>query len=74
MNIKELKELLIKKNIPLDLYSLEGGLPNESYCIEKIGNKWHFYYSERGIKRTIAYFDNEEKAVDAFIAEIDMQI
>lgn len=28
------------------MYSLDGGLPNESYCIEKIENKWHLYFDE----------------------------
>ena len=50
MSIKELKELLMVKNVPQDLYSLEGGLPSESYCIEKTEDKWHLYYRERGVK------------------------
>lgn len=74
MSIKELKELLILKNVPQDLYSLEGGLPSESYCIEKTGGKWHLYYSERGVKETINYFDNEDEVVDAFLSEIDKYI
>lgn len=48
--LKDLKELLMVKNVPQDLYSLEGGLPGESYCIEKTEDKWHLYYSERGVK------------------------
>jgi hypothetical protein len=43
MSIKELIELLMVKNVPQDLYSLEGGLPSESYCIEKTEDKWHLY-------------------------------
>lgn len=74
MSIEELKELLIQKNVPLHLYSLEGGLPSESYCIEKIKNKWHLYYSERGVKETINYYDNEDEVVDAFLSEIDRYI
>ena len=74
MSIEELKELLIKKKVPLYLYSLEGGLPSESYCIEKIENKWHLYYSERGVKETINYYDNEDEVVDAFLSQIDKYI
>lgn len=74
MSIKELKELLIMKNDPLNLYSLEGGLPSESYCIEKIEDKWHLYYSERGRKDTINYYDNEDEIADAFLSEIDKYI
>ena len=74
MNIKELNELLLVKNVPQDLYSLEGGLPSESYCIEKTEDKWHLYYSERGVKETINYYDTEEEVVDAFLSEIDKYI
>ena len=70
MSIKELKELLMVKNVPQDLYSLEGGLPSESYCIEKTEDKWHLYYSERGVKETINYYDTEDEVVDAFLSEI----
>ena len=59
MSITELKELLMVKNVPQDLYSLEGGLPSESYCIEKTEDKWHLYYSERGVKETINYYDTK---------------
>lgn len=74
MKIKELNELLMVKNVPQDLYSFEGGLPSESYCIEKIEDKWHLYYSERGVKETINYYDTEEEVVDAFLSEIDKYI
>lgn len=50
MNKQELEEVLLLNKVPKDLYSLSGGLPNESYCLEKEKNRWHVYYSERGIK------------------------
>ena len=74
MSIKELKELLMVKNVPQELYSLEGGLPCESYCIEKTEDKWLLYYSERGVKETINYYDTEDEVVDAFLSEIDKYI
>lgn len=70
MDIEELKKFLISKNVSSDLYSLDGGLPNESYCIEKINDKWHLYYSERGIKSTISFYDNEDDVVCGFLKEI----
>lgn len=57
--------------MPNDLYSLKGGCPNESYCIEHIDNKWVVYYSERDLKRTIGFYYNEEDACKAFINEIN---
>lgn len=35
MNKQELEEVLLLNKVPKDLYSLSGGLPNESYCLEK---------------------------------------
>ena len=74
MNINELGELLIKKNVSKEMYSLDGGLPSEAYCIEKIGSKWHLYYSERGEKETISYFHDEEDVINAFLEEIGKYI
>lgn len=36
MDSKELKKILKRERISKDLYSLKGGLPNESYCLEKM--------------------------------------
>ena len=64
MNKQELEEVLLLNKVPKDLYSLSGGLPNESYCLEKEKNRWHVYYSERGIKTSVGYFENEEAACE----------
>lgn len=62
MDSKELKKILKRERIPKDLYSLKGGLPNESYCLEKNADKWEVYYSERGIRSDLKVFDTEEEA------------
>ena len=62
MNIRELKEIFEGQRIPKDLYSLSGGLPNESYCIEQVKGQWAVYYSERGIRSNLELFDTEEDA------------
>ena len=66
MLIKELEKKIIADKIPLDLYSLNGGLPNEKFCIEKIEEKWQTYYSERGLKSKIKIFNSEEDACKYF--------
>lgn len=69
MNIKQLEEILLMNKVPKELYSLKGGLPSEAYCIEK-KEKWEVYYSERGIKQNMGYFENEEDACKCLLNEI----
>lgn len=70
MNKKQLENILLMNEVPKELYSLNGGLPNETYCIEKENERWQVYYSERGIKTNIGYFVNEEDACDCLLKEI----
>jgi len=62
MNRAELIKFFQEKNIPIDSYSMMGGLPNEAFCINKIDKGWEVYYSERGVKSQLSCFDNEEDA------------
>ena len=70
MNKQQLEKILLMNKVPKELYSLNGGLPNETYCIEKENDRWQVYYSERGIKTSIGYFENEEEACDCLLKEI----
>lgn len=64
MNLHELKLALANKNIHPDAVSIGIGIPSETekYCILKEGEVWEVYYSERGHKRNIAQFQNENEA------------
>ncbi|WP_349407778.1 hypothetical protein [Pseudalkalibacillus sp. SCS-8] len=62
MNIQKLKEVLEKKNIPSHYYSLDGGLPNDAWCLRKSAVRWEVYYSERGKKYSVKEFTSEEEA------------
>ncbi len=62
MNKEELSILLKKEKINDDMYSLEGGLPNEMYCLEENGGRWEVYYSERGNKTGLKLFSTENDA------------
>lgn len=64
MNKKELAEILRKENVPENTYSLDGGLPNDSMCLEKNAAGWEVYYSERGQKYHEKYFFTEEEACE----------
>jgi predicted SprT family Zn-dependent metalloprotease len=62
----DLASALQKAGIREDAYSLECGTPNESLVLCREGQQWQVYYSERGIKTGLKYFDSEEDAVDYF--------
>lgn len=66
MNIKELELRLISEKIRSDVYSLNGGLPNEAYCITQSNGVWEVYYSERGNKSGLRIFQKEEEACQYF--------
>lgn len=70
MNKQQLEKVLLINKVPKELYSLNGGLPNEAYCIEKENDKWYVYYSERGKKTGIGYFESEKEACDCLLKEI----
>ncbi|HNX58017.1 MAG TPA: hypothetical protein PKK43_02890 [Spirochaetota bacterium] len=69
MKTAELARILAETDIPPDAYSLEGGLPNEAFCIGHYpdGNRWEVYYSERGRKSGLRTFDSEDDACGHFI-------
>lgn len=70
MNKNDLKQILLNKNIPEYIYSLDGGLPNEAYCIWQTGNDWEVYYSERGQKSGLKLFKTESEACEYFYSSL----
>lgn len=62
MKKEELRQSLINAHIPDDLYNLDGGLPNEAFCLNKEGDVWEVYYSERGVKSQKKKFNSEDEA------------
>ena len=61
MNKNELKRLLEEKQIPVYYYNLDGtGEVDQRVCLEKKGQEWIVYYSERG-KR----FDTKKYLIEA---------
>lgn len=65
MKRNELKQVLDQKQLN-NFFSLEGGLPNELYCLGENGNIWEVYYSERGIKSNLRTFQTEDDACNYF--------
>lgn len=62
----DLKKLLEEEKINPTLYSLEGGLPNEAFCLNKNSEFWEVYYSEKGNKSGLKKFDTENEACKYF--------
>jgi hypothetical protein len=70
MKKEELQQSLINANVPKDLYNLNGGLPNEAFCLNKEGEIWEVYYSERGVKSQLKQFHSEDEACNYFYQTI----
>lgn len=70
MNITELKYILTGKSINPYTYSLDGSLPDDGYCIFEANGAWEVCYGERGQKRVLKTFDNENDACEFLLKKI----
>ncbi len=71
MKIQDLKKMLVEKQVPDNLYNLEGaGRKDERFCLEKVDDKWRVYYSERGVKTTDKVFELEEDACQFILDQL----
>ncbi len=59
-----LEKELERKKIPKNTYNLNGGLPNEAFCLNSNQGLWEVYYSERGVKSSLKIFKTESEACD----------
>ncbi|MBO4919475.1 MAG: hypothetical protein J5365_04900 [Erysipelotrichaceae bacterium] len=66
MKYKELKKVVSKMYIPVNCHNLGRRRPDNAYCLERSRKQWMIYYSERGNRNDIEYFDSEENACEAF--------
>ena len=62
LTLKTLGNVLESQGIRPDAYCLTGGSPNESYCIDRDGDDWLVYYSERGLRSDLRRFGTESDA------------
>ncbi|EJS51781.1 hypothetical protein CN507_16995 [Bacillus cereus] len=70
MQKNELEQKLLQEEVPKDLYSLKGGLPNESYCLNEQSGVWEVYYSERGTKSNLKTLNSETEACEYFYTSL----
>lgn len=71
MTKAELKTKLGQAGVYAEAYSLDGGLPNESYVLcQEANGRWDVYYSERGQKSGLRSFDSESAACQFFLDQL----
>jgi hypothetical protein len=67
MNMLELTQRLKQEGYDQRWYSFDRDAPPlEGYILEKIGERWTVFYTERGGIRDIANFESEYHACDYF--------
>lgn len=69
MTLSDLSAMLVQEGIPNNRYSLKGGLPSDSLCIDK-EEKWIVYYSDRGHRYQLMKFETEDAACRYLYTEL----
>jgi len=64
VNRTDLRHAADREGIRTASYSLEGGLPPEKYVLALEEGGWSVYYSERGRRAGLNFFDTEDEACD----------
>ncbi len=63
MNKESLRSALVMAKVDPRDYSLDGGLPNDAFCLDTWPEgRWTVYYSERGSRFEVRVFDDESAA------------
>lgn len=70
MNLELLRKRLANENIPENTYSLQGGLPDDRYCLEETNYGWNVYYCERGVQTELQHYESEEEACLDILARL----
>lgn len=60
---QELVDFLAGKHIPSDSYSFYAD-KDEAFCLQKVGQEWLVYYSERGHKNELGWGKSEAQALN----------
>jgi hypothetical protein len=65
-----LRILLDTEGVDPESYSLDGGMPFESYVLEPRGSEWVVFYSERGLRAGEEVFGTEDEACGRLLDSI----
>jgi hypothetical protein len=70
VTVAEVAQELRRRGVPEAAYCLAGGLPNEACTLERVGDRWRVYYSERGCRSGLREFASEEAACAVFLQDV----
>jgi hypothetical protein len=70
MNKNQLKVLLDREGFNPCVYSLDGGLLNDTLCLAKEGGRWCVYYTERGARFDEHCFATENEACEYLLTAL----
>lgn len=70
MTLRELRKALRLIGVPKDMHWLSDGLPSDRLCICQEDGKWIVYFSERGSRFDLKYFDTESEACEYFYNDL----
>lgn len=67
MDKAELARVLQEDGYRPTAYSLDGGLRDDTLCLDEVHGKWVVYYSERGQRWNEREFSSEDAACQYFL-------
>lgn len=70
MNRSELKHILQREAFDPGIYSLDGGLANDTLCLAHEGERWCVYYTERGARFDEQWFESEDEACELMLSNL----
>ncbi|GAA2532465.1 hypothetical protein [Pilimelia columellifera] len=62
MNVEDLRNELVRRDVDPSRYSLKGGTPDDGFALKRQGAGWIVYYSERGGRYGVERFTTEHAA------------
>lgn len=75
MNIMELVKKLDEIGVPKRYYSVDGCLLPDTYILNKVYEKWEFFYfDERGNRNNHKTFSNENDACDYMLGVLENEM
>jgi hypothetical protein len=70
VTLDELSRTLMELGIRPRSYSLQGGTPDDRYCLERSSGGWAVYYSERGLRNDEQWFATEDEACQDLLRRV----